>query len=483
MRICTLLPAVKPSTIARALAYLGAIWLCCLNYWINRYFGTPEIDQIAYHLQFGADGFAASDPAVLRRFIRWCVLAPLVLFPPVLAAERWIASRSARAAARVVPVLPAAALLAALALWLYQLSVVSYAAASLGPDYFGGHYVPPSTVAVRATRPKNLVLIYVESLEAGYSNRQVFGDNLIAPLTELSASSFDSYQQVPGTGWTIAAIVSTQCALPLKRVTVFDEHTQGEMVQSFLPGATCLGDILARHGYRNVFMGGGSPAFTGKDKFLRTHHYHEVYGKEDWQAQGVPDSAMNGWGLFDDDLFSRARSKLRQLHASRRPFNLTLLTVNTHEPAGHLSDSCARRGYAGFDGVIRCTAADVALFVEFVREQGYLADTNVVILGDHLARRNPLADGLARLPERSLFNAFIGLDAPPRNRAQLVHFDMLPTILEFSGLAVAGGRMGLGYSAFNHHPAEPEPRRLADMRASVLNRSEAYRALWVLARR
>jgi phosphoglycerol transferase len=464
---------------ARICMYSGAILLLCLNYWINRFFGRPDLDQIAYHLQFGTELLGASDPALVRRFVRWCVLVPLLLLAAVLLAEGRYFSRRRRPDSRVRNMLPALALVAAVGLWLVQLSVVGYVAARFGPDYFGAHYVPPSSVAVRAHKPKNLVLIYVESLESGYSDRRVFGEDLIAPLSRLAATRFDSYQQVPGTGWTIAALVATQCAVPLKRMTVFDVHTQGEVVPAFLPQATCLGDILARHGYRNVFMGGGSPAFTGKGKFLRAHHYHEVLGKEDWQRAGVPASAMNGWGLFDDDLLARARARLDQLHASRQPFNLTLLTVTSHEPAGYLSPGCARRGYAGFDGVIRCAAADVAAFVDYAAGRGYLDDTNIVIVGDHLARRNPLSAGLDSLSERSVFNAFIGTRAPARNRGQLVHFDLLPTILEFNGFAVEGGRLGLGYSAFNRHALQPDPRRVAELRASVLNHSPVYRALWI----
>lgn len=128
--------------------------------------------------------------------------------------------------------------------------------------------------------------------------------------------------------------------------------------------------------------------------------------------------------------------------------------------------------------MIRCAAADVAAFVDYAAARGYLDDTNIVIVGDHLARRNPLSGGLDSLSERSVFNAFIGKDAPVRNRAQLVHFDLLPTILEFNGFAVEGGRLGLGYSGFNRHPLQPDPRRVAQLRASVLNQSPVYRALW-----
>lgn len=469
----------RPFSLVRAGVYFVAILLFCLNHWINRDFGRPDIDQIAYHLQFGAQGLEASDPAIAVRFLRWCVLMPLLLLAAVLLTERWaIVACRYRRVLRACPVLPKLALLSVVLLWLVQLSVVDYLASRMGPDYFSRHYVPPATVAVHGDRPKNLVLIYVESLEAAYADRRLFGSNLIAPLTDLEADGFPSFVQVPGTGWTIAAMVATQCGVPLKRVTIFDENTQGEQVRSFLPNATCLGDILARHGYRNVFMGGASPSFAGKGRFLRAHSYHEVLGKEDWQAEGVPQELMNGWGLFDHALFSRARAKLDQLHASGQRFNLTLLTVDTHEPAGHLSRHCARRGHAGFEGVIRCSAAELADFVRYVRERGYLADTNIVILGDHTARRNPLSEALERLPERALYNAFIGAAVPARNREHLLHFDLLPTILEFSGFTVSGGRLGLGYSGFNSHDARPHPRRLADMRASLLNRSEAYLALW-----
>ena len=475
---CSSAPPLFRSTALRGGVYLAGAILFSLNYWLNHYFGPPEIHQIAYHLQFGKQITATSDPAVVRKFVRWGLWIPLFLTAIVVYLDRLALQRGNQPVRTCCRKLPVAVLVSAVLLWSFQLSIVRYAFSSVGPDYFGTHYVKPSTVAVSRVKPKNLILIYVESMEAGYSNRLLFGKDLIAPLTELNATRFDSFEQVPGTGWTIAAIVASQCALPLKRLTLFDINTQGVVMNAFLPNATCLGDILAQHGYRNVFMGGASPAFAGKGKFLNAHHYHEVYGKEDWQGLGVGASGMNGWGLFDDELFRRARAKLSELHATGRPFNLTLLTVDTHDPTGHLSSSCAKRGYAGFSGVVTCTATDVASFVQHVRDQGYLADTNIVILGDHLARQNPLTDILEGMPARSLYNGFIAETAPVKNRQQIVHFDLLPTTLEFIGFSVDGGRLGLGYSAFHEHRSRPAPDRIDALHKSVLNSSQAYRSLW-----
>lgn len=469
--------------------YLLAFFLLFLSYWINRYFGTPDLEQIAYHLSFGADGLAASDPVFIRRFVRWCVIAPILFVVLAIVAERSRAvhrlgkggNLRRRVAALLAPrvaALPYLLLLVAAVYWTVQVSAFQYLFHKLGPDYFSSHYVFPGTVKLRETKPKNLVLIYVESLESSYSNKALFGKDMLSSLSQLEGASFAGFRQAPGTGWTIAGMVATQCGVPLKRVTVYDENTQGEVLKSFLPNATCLSDILAEHRYRNVFMGGGSPSFAGKGKFLRSHHYHEVYGEEDWLRQGVPHDAMNGWGLFDVDLFARARRKLQDLENTKRPFSLTLLTVDTHEPRGYLSRHCAERGYAGFEGVVQCTADEVAEFVRFIKTNGYLANTNVVIVGDHLARKNPLTDKLSTLPERHIFNAFISSQSLQKNREDIVHFDLLPTMLEFVGFEVRGGRLGLGYSAFNHPADIPPSARYDEMQHSLLNRSDTYLGLW-----
>jgi phosphoglycerol transferase len=369
-------------------------------------------------------------------------------------------------------------LAAAVVGWVVDTSAVKYIGQDFGLDYFGAHYVPPETVRVQAAHPKNLVLIYVESLEAAYADSRLFGQDRIAPLTHLEGASFQHYRQAPGTGWTIAAIVSTQCAVPLERVGLFDVNTEGQVLDDFLPRATCLSDILQRNGYRNVFMGGASLQFAGKGNFLRSHHYDEAYGKEEWIAQGADPGGMKGWGLHDDELLDRAKIKLRQLHASKQPFNLTLLTVDTHEPAGFQSQRCVANGPQQFEGVVQCSARAVADFVAFIKQSGYLIDTNVVILGDHLARKNPVADKLETLPERYIFNKFISREAVHKNREEIVHFDLLPTMLEFIGFDAHGKGLGLGYGGFGASDDKPKPGRFTTMEESLLNRSAAYLHLW-----
>lgn len=474
-----------PISLLRGGLYLLAVFLLCFSYWLHRSFGQPDLAQIAYHLNFGVELMHTADPVIVRRFVRWCVLAPLAFLVLMYYAERrWLRliehtpQRGRVMLYRLHRWFPQLMVMGAATFWVSDVSAFKYVTADFGPDYFGANYVRPAAVTVAAHQPKNLVLIYVESLEQRYSEPALFGRDLLAPLNALPGTSFRSYQQVAGTGWTIAAMVATQCGVPLERLTLFDGNTQGQVMDSFLKNAVCLPDLLAARGYRNVFMGGAATAFAGKGKYLQQHHYHEVYGREQWLQSGVQERDMNGWGLYDADLFARARTRLRELSAAGQPFNLTLLTVDTHEPAGHLSSYCARRGFRGFEGVVSCTAQEVADFVRYAQDNGYLEHTNIVILGDHLSRKNPLTKKLERAGERTIFNRFIAREAPQQNRAQMLHFDMLPTILEFIGHEVPDGRMALGYSGFNPHPAQPPAQRMTDMDQNLMNRSPEYLALW-----
>jgi phosphoglycerol transferase len=116
--------------------------------------------------------------------------------------------------------------------------------------------------------------------------------------------------------------------------------------------------------------------------------------------------------------------------------------------------------------------------VTFARQSGYLKDTNIAIVGDHLAVSNPLGDRLRAVPDRRVFNLFISEPPAQRNRDDLVSFDLFPTLVEFAGFEVSGGRLGLGYSAFNTPQAIASAERLQDFTRPTLTFSETYRKLW-----
>ena len=287
-------------------------------------------------------------------------------------------------------------------------------------------------------RSRNLVLIFAESLEATYSRRDIFGDDLTPYLTALArkGANFEDMREVNNTGSTIAGMVAAMCALPLRSPLPWEHlNTVLPNVDVPLPGQACLGDILAAHGYRTVFMGGAPLGFAGKGKFLAAHGFAELNGATELLPQLVDPDYRSGWGVHDDTLFELALRKLDSLAGGVSPFALTVLTLDTHHPAGLPSASCQERGreVSGMEFAIRCSDRMLSGFISDVLSR--YENVVVALFSDHLAHRNELFGMLrSHADARRLRFSVWGPEVEPINVARKgTHYDVMPTILDFLG--------------------------------------------------
>jgi len=487
-----------------------AVFLFSGVLWLKDKFGSVTLDQIIYHFEFGSEGLLTADPAFAASFIRACVLIPLLAVIIVfifneadggpwyrflggtykklsgifknsfgkLTFVRRVGNRIARYALIYSFVLLAASV--GFFFYNFPASGTIKNRLSKAPDYYADHYIDPQKATFTKGHLKNLVLIYAESLKNTYEDSERFGENLLQPLLDVrnkeKGFSFASFSQMPGTAWTIAGIVGTQCGIPLKSMTMYSGNKQGEKLELFLPHATCLGEILKAYDYRNVYMRGASMKFAGADKFFKAHGYDEIYGREEWLVQGYRPEHMNKWGLYDEDLFAEAKLKLAELMQKKERFNLTLLTLDTHHPKGNLSRICARKGYDKFEDTVRCSSEQIADFIRFIDAQGW--SIQIVVMGDHLAMKNPVYEKLTNNADRTIFNMFLSDNKNyEKNRDHINHFDMMPTILNFVGLKVQGDRLGLGYSGIGAGVTPPEDAE-ALMQERSLAKSEIYSEFW-----
>jgi phosphoglycerol transferase len=326
------------------------------------------------------------------------------------------------------------------------------------------YYVEPTVTS--AENKRNLVLIYLESGEETLADDQLFEKDAFVPLKEATKpsdgwQSVDDLQQYRGGGWTMAGLASTQCGIPLKgtgSTTGSSVATEpGDDVDSYLGGVTCLGDVLGEHGYTNVFLGGASSSFAGKGTFLDSHGYSDVKGLADWRAAGEPGvSFRSDWGLSDERLMAHAKDEIDVLHAEAektgQPFNLSVLTLDTHEPV-HVYDYCPVDTENEVTSVFSCSMAQVAGFVDHMEEKGYLEDTAVVIMGDHLKHMSAgdaFHEQLDDHANRTIFNRIWvpGTDGTTALRPGVDQLSLYPTILEAAGLTLENREAGVGVSAF-----------------------------------
>ena len=196
------------------------------------------------------------------------------------------------------------------------------------------HYADPRNVEITFPEEKrNLVYIFLESMEATYASKDVRGGldfNCIPELTEIATNyvSFSNTDKlggpvaVPGTGWTMGGIFGQTSGLPIKNSVGTDDMNQTLGEQMFFSSRVCnLEDILAEQGYRQCFMIGSDVTFGGRKAYFNSHGNCEIWDYYTAVEEGrIPEDYYRWWGYEDEKLFTYAREKLTELSSGSEPF-------------------------------------------------------------------------------------------------------------------------------------------------------------------
>ena len=282
----------------------------------------------------------------------------------------------------------------------------------LADSDFDSYYKVPQKVI---NNPQlNLVYIYGESLERTYFDEQVF-PGLTPELSQQKAQSLDFSDtvQLPGTDYTIAGMVASQCGIPL--FAPFDGNASAAL-SSFYPQNVCLGDILKNSGYENWFIQGADLRFAGKDIFLKSHGFDaaNMVGSQELKDRVADPAYRNNWGYYDDTVMDEVFEKYEALSRQQKRFALFALTVDTHHPDGFVSRSCQRKSYS-YEGkpnqsfsAVACSQEHVARLIARIKASPYFKNTVIVVTSDHLAMNNTAHQYLIKQPRRDLFMVIRG---------------------------------------------------------------------------
>lgn len=366
-------------------------------------------------------------------------------------------------------------------------------------DYYEKKNLPDTTVyetyfadpnSVMITPPaeqKNLIYIYLESMETQYASIEEGGTqpvNYIPNATALAKNnvSFSNtdklggFYPLPGSTWTMASLFATQTGLPFAFPVGQNDMSQ---VETFAPSVVGLGDILEEQGYHQEFLCGSDIRFAGRDKFFRDHGGFEIYDYYTAvENDAIPDGHYVFWGYEDKYLYEIAKSELEKLSQLSQPFNFTMLTVDAHHWGGYVCDLCRPEGDSPDDllaAVISCADQQLAGFLEWVKQQPFYEDTVIVITGDH-----PRMDTiLVKEPEylnRTMYNCFINSQVQPDSTTfrQFAPMDMFPTVLAAMGYQIEGDRLGLGTNLFSQTPTLVEEHSLDFWNTELQKRSDYF---------
>lgn len=320
---------------------------------------------------------------------------------------------------------------------------------------------------VKVTFPeqrRNLIYLFLESMELTYSDVAsggAFEKDHIPELTKLGmtyedfsgpSSALNGAIPLPGATWTSGAMFAQTAGLPLRMPIEYE----GSQYNEFIPNVRTLGDVLADAGYRQMLLIGSDAAFGARDLLFTDHGGFELYDYYRAVEEGdIPEDHFVFWGYEDEVMFSIAKERLGELSAGSEPFNLTMLTVDTHFPDGYLCERCSSEFDDQYSNVIACSSKQVAEFVSWVQEQPFYKDTTIVICGDHLTMAGDYCADVPYEFRRRTFTCIINpaaeTDAQAGERVYST-FDLYPTTLAALGANVEGERLGLGTNLFSRAP-------------------------------
>ncbi len=374
-----------------------------------------------------------------------------------------------------------------LAFFTVHLDVVGYAELHYEEsDFIEEHYADPESIRMTFPEKKrNLVYVFLESMETTFAEPEAGGKITEDFVPELSALAKENINfsndealggalSFSGTTWTAAAMVSQTSGMPVKVMITADAYGKdGE----YLPGAVSLGDILKKEGYNQTLLVGSDAEFHGREPYFNLHGNYSILDTDSLKKQGRLDpDYREWWGFEDEKLFAFAKEELSRLSQEDEPFNLTLLTADTHFPDGYECRLCKEKSDEQYANVLSCSSRQVYEFVEWVKKQPFYENTTIIISGDHLTMDAQFLEGIDEAYVRTVYNCIINSPVTAENEKNRAFgaFDMFPTTLAALGVQIDGERLGLGTNLFSDKKTLCEEYGFEELDLELQKKSEYY---------
>lgn len=430
--------------------------------WMFQTWNNLTMDELVYHLSAPLDG---TNEGMIREYVNVCVtptvlvlLFVLIVFIAWRKKKRYYAAIGVGIAASIV--IAGGSIYNAwtrLDVGVYMDNQGEYS------TFIDDYYVDPVDVEITFPEEKrNLIYIFLESMEITYADEEnggAFEENVIPELTEIAQMNEDFSGEsdelnggysMPGTTWTMGAMFAHTSGLPLNvSIGANDMDTQ----DTFFPGIITLGDILEKEGYSQTLLIGSEAVFGGRQLYFTEHGNYDIVDYTYAVQNGmIPEDYRVWWGYEDQKLFEFAKEKLLEVSDQGNPFNLTLLTVDTHFEDGYVCELCPDiYGDNTYANVMACSSGQVEEFIEWIQQQSFYENTTIVLVGDHPTMDSDFCEDVDESYDRKVYTAYINpaVEIETDARREYTTFESFPTVLASLGVNIEGNRLGLGTNLFS----------------------------------
>jgi len=284
---------------------------------------------------------------------------------------------------------------------------------------------PVAQLGPLTRRPRNVVLISVESLSAEFLGAYGNREGLTPQLDRLAAE---------GLRFTRFFATGTRTVRGLEALSLGVPPVPGQSIVR-RPGnehLATVGEFLEHQGYQISFIYGGYGYFDNMNAYFKGNDY-EIVDRSDFPADSV--TFENAWGVADEVLYANAIRVFDEAGKRGKPFFAHVMTTSNHRPftypAGRIDIASPR----GREGGVKYTDHAIGRFIAEARTRPWFADTLFVITADHCAA----VAGKTRLPVGSYRIPLIlyapGFVAPGVNDRLASQIDIPPTILDLLGVS------------------------------------------------
>ncbi len=272
-------------------------------------------------------------------------------------------------------------------------------------------------------RPRNVVLISVESLSASFMDT-FGGTKHLMPRLDALAREGLLFKHMYATGTrTVRGLESLSLGTPPVPGQAIVRRPNNEHLAT-------LGEILKPQGVESFFFYGGYGYFDNMNAYFDANGY-QVIDRTDIPKQDV--IFENVWGVADEVMFQHVIKTLGTEAGKDRPFFAHVMTTSNHRPYTYPQGRIDIPSPGGRDGAVKYTDYAIGKFIDDAKKQPWFKDTLFIIIADHCAS----VAGKTKLPVDGYHIPLIlyapDLVQPGVFEPVVSQLDLAPTIVELMG--------------------------------------------------
>ncbi len=304
-----------------------------------------------------------------------------------------------------------------------------------------------SNVTPFSSKPKNIIMISVESLSAEFMDSYGGKNGVLKGLTpemDKLGSEGMKFDRLFATGTrTVRGLEALSLGTPpIPGQAIVRRPANGNL--------STMGELLKHQGFSTFFFYGGYGYFDNMNAYYAANNYRVV------DRTDIPKDKVgfeNVWGVADEFLFDhviRTLDDKSDKGTDNKPFFAQIMTTSNHRPYTYPAGRIDIPSPGGRDGAIKYTDYAIGKFIKDASKKPWFKDTLFVIVADHCAS----AAGKTRLPVGGYHIPMI-FYAPallkPAVFAPIVsQIDIAPTLMEVLGKN--GSAQFYGKSMFDPGP-------------------------------